>query len=126
VGAVTVLAVLTDGLRWWGALAGFVLLWMLSHRHIVPATFKMHRAGIVAFAAFLVIAGSLIPVTTRWTWLAQGTLEWACIVLAFWTCAALAGWLFVLAKIARPLPMALSSGLLLGVAIYAAALTDVA
>ena len=117
------LAIYTDGMRWWGALAGYAILANMMRGYAPPPDAERDKWTKLAFALFLVIAGTLIPLSFRVPWLAQGTVRWNVIVAIFWTCASAAGWLGLSGRAQRPWAMRSSGSLLLGGAMFAAALT---
>lgn len=117
------LTVYTDGLRWWGALAGLAILINMMRGYAPPPDAQRDKWTKLSFASFLVIAGTVIPLTNRIDGFTQATMLFQCIAAVFWTFAAAAGWLGLQGRAVRPVPMRLSAALLLAVSMYASVLT---
>jgi hypothetical protein len=123
--ALTLLGIYTDGIRWMAALAGYIILGNVV-RGYVPAFYAARdKWAKLFFGLFLVIAGTVIPISRRWPPLGYYTVLFNIIVAIFWTFAAMAGWSGLIGRAQRPWAMVGTAGLLLAGTTLAAALTDV-
>lgn len=98
------LAVFTDAIRWWGAIAGFIGVadvwrWYRARsdaeRFYQPA---LAAAGRLALCLFLLLAGVSIPMTVRLPGFTATNPMFLEIMAVAWSAISTSGWLFVVSR----------------------------
>lgn len=102
------LEIVTDAVRWWGAIAGVILvgIYIQSRLHHIRTgvwpEFKLKPWTLPMFAgslgAFLVLMGGGIPFVRRVDWYTVDGLAFGLVALTGWYFVSVAGWLFVILK----------------------------
>lgn len=123
------LILFTDAIRWWGALAGMIgLADVLNYAtprvlNYNSASIKLGVASKGLLCTFLILAGTSIPITSRYEPFGYNGPLFLSIMCAAWVAVSFAGWLIVVARAHNTTIMAVTAAVGFAVTVLAAAAT---
>jgi hypothetical protein len=123
------LITLTDGVRWWGALAGMigiadVLQWVGAKTEVEQFnSVKSAAVGKSGIYLFLIIAGSAIPASNRYGWFGPQSPAFLTLILFAWLLVSGGGWLLAVSRSKNQQMMEWTAALAFVVTLFASMLT---